>query len=490
MGKEQQALNPAAINGAETEAELDLVEVFYLLWGHILQIIACFLAGALLAFGFTYFFVTPMYQASASIYIVSASNNSIVNLTDLQIGSQLTADYQELMLSRPLLQDVIKNLDLDTNYRSLAGQVSITNANDTRILKVTVTDSDPERAADIANELIKQARIYLPEIMETETPNVVEDAVVPTQKSSPSYAKNTVLGALLGAVLCCGVLLVQYLMKDSFDTPDDVAKYLGVQPLATIPEVDLGSFNHNDTKKKREIIVTDPETGDSKTYLIPYGSRIKIMDGAVLEAGDELTEGSVNPHDILRIKGVRAVQDYMLREVQRVYRLQGVEINDKHIEVIVRQMLQKVRVETNGDSEMLPGVLVDALDFEDTNEKLVEEGKEPAEGKQVLLGITKASLATNSFLSAASFQETTKVLTEAAIKGKVDPLIGMKENVIIGKLIPAGTGMKRYRNIKLDSDINEDDELMFDDFDDFDDYEEEIPRDEENEIEEAPVEEE
>ena len=156
----------------------------------------------------------------------------------------------------------------------------------------------------------------------------------------------------------------------------------------------------------------------------------------------------------------------------------------------MRQMLQKVRVETNGDSEMLPGVLVDALDFEDTNEKLVEEGKEPAEGKQVLLGITKASLATNSFLSAASFQETTKVLTEAAIKGKVDPLIGMKENVIIGKLIPAGTGMKRYRNIKLDSDINEDDELMFDDFDDFDDYEEEIPRDEENEIEEASVEEE
>ena len=156
------------------------------------------------------------------------------------------------------------------------------------------------------------------------------------------------------------------------------------------------------------------------------------MDGAVLEAGDELTEGSVNPHDILKIKGVRAVQDYMLREVQRVYRLQGVEINDKHIELIVRQMLQKVRVETNGDSDMLPGTLVDTLDFEDTNELLESEGKEMAEGKQVLLGITKASLATNSFLSAASFQETTKVLTEAAIKGKVDPLIGMKENVIIG----------------------------------------------------------
>ena len=211
------------------------------------------------------------------------------------------------------------------------------------------------------------------------------------------------------------------------------------------------------------IIVTNNETGESKAYLIPYGSRIKVMDGAVLEAGDELTEGSVNPHDILKIKGVRAVQDYMLREVQRVYRLQGVEINDKHIELIVRQMLQKVRVETNGDSDMLPGTLVDTLDFEDTNELLESEGKEMAEGKQVLLGITKASLATNSFLSAASFQETTKVLTEAAIKGKVDPLIGMKENVIIGKLIPAGTGMKRYRNIKLDSDVNENDEIDFDD---------------------------
>ena len=166
-----------------------------------------------------------------------------------------------------------------------------------------------------------------------------------------------------------------------------------------------------------------------------------------------MTEGSVNPHDILRIKGVRAVQDYMIREVQRVYRLQGVEINDKHIEVIVRQMLKKIRIEKNGDTEFLPGTLVDALDFEEENERLsMKEGKQPAEGKQVLLGITKASLATNSFLSAASFQETTKVLTEAAIKGKVDPLIGMKENVIIGKLIPAGTGMKHYANIRLDSD--------------------------------------
>ena len=230
--------------------------------------------------------------------------------------------------------------------------------------------------------------------------------------------------------------------------------------LAIITEF-AGTAVIKDTKKKREIIVTNNETGESKAYLIPYGSRIKVQDGQELEAGDELTEGSVNPHDILKIKGVRSVQDYMLQEVQRVYRLQGVDISDKHIEVIVRQMLRKVRIEESGDSEYLPGTLVDILDFEDLNEELIKEGKAPAEGKQIMLGITKAALATNSFMSAASFQETTKVLTEAAIKGKVDPLIGLKENVIIGKLIPAGTGMKRYRNVKLDTDMEETDELEF-----------------------------
>ena len=237
--------------------------------------------------------------------------------------------------------------------------------------------------------------------------------------------------------------------------------------LAIITEI-AGTANLNDTKKKREIIVTNKETGESKAYLIPYGSRIKVADGAELEAGDELTEGSVNPHDILRIKGLRAVQDYMIQEVQRVYRLQGVEINDKHIEVIVRQMLKKIRIEDNGDTELLPGTMVDFLEYEDINEQMEAEGKTPAEGKQVLLGITKASLATDSFMSAASFQETTKVLTEAAIKGKVDHLVGLKENVIIGKLIPAGTGLKRYSNIKLSTDDmlkEEEEDIVMDDED-------------------------
>ena len=269
--------------------------------------------------------------------------------------------------------------------------------------------------------------------------------------------------------------------------------------LAIITEIP-GVAVINDTKKKREVIVTDQETGESKTYLIPYGSRIKITDGQILEAGDELTEGSVNPHDILRIKGVRAVQDYMIREVQRVYRLQGVEISDKHIEVIVRQMLKKIRIEDNGDTEFLPGTLVDFLEYEDVNEQMEKEGKQPADGKQVMLGITKASLATNSFLSAASFQETTKVLTEAAIKGKVDPLVGLKENVIIGKLIPAGTGMKRYRDVRLNStmpepevkvediaeELTEDEEIKDDEMVTMD---EELPEDEEFDVEESDEEE-
>jgi len=246
----------------------------------------------------------------------------------------------------------------------------------------------------------------------------------------------------------------------------EARKPKGLAIIAEFP----GVVTIKDTKKKREVVISndDVETEEAKPYLIPYGSRIKVADGDILQAGDELTEGSVNPHDILKIKGVRAVQDYMIQEVQRVYRLQGVEINDKHIEVIVRQMLKKIRIENSGDSEFLPGKLIDSLDFDDMNEKLESEGLVIADGKQVMLGITKASLATNSFLSAASFQETTKVLTEAAINGKIDPLIGLKENVILGKLIPAGTGMKRYRSVKLDTDMDEE-LIISEDFED--DYE-------------------
>jgi DNA-directed RNA polymerase subunit beta' len=224
--------------------------------------------------------------------------------------------------------------------------------------------------------------------------------------------------------------------------------------LAIITEIP-GTVHIREEKNKREIDITNPADGEIKTYQITYGSHIKVREGQQLNAGDPLTEGSINPHDILKVQGISAVQDYILSEVQRVYRLQGVEISDKHIEIIVRQMMRKVRIENNGDTDFLPGSQVDFLDYDETNEVMEKEGKEPAEGERVLLGITKAALATNSFMSAASFQETTRVLTEAAIKGKVDNLVGLKENVIIGKLIPAGTGMKRYRDVKLDTSLED-----------------------------------
>ena len=222
------------------------------------------------------------------------------------------------------------------------------------------------------------------------------------------------------------------------------------------------------TEKKTEIVITDDE-GNSKAYPLSKDTREKVVEGQVVAKGEEITEGSENPHDIVRILGVRAVQDYLLREVQKVYRIQGVDINDKHIELIVRQMLKKIVVDEAGDSKFLPGSQVDTIEFQEVNERLEEEGKTPATGTPIILGITKASLASTSFMSAASFQETTKVLTDAAINGKIDPLIGLKENVIIGKLIPAGTGMKRYQDIKISSTNNYieedeesgDDELIF-----------------------------
>ena len=232
--------------------------------------------------------------------------------------------------------------------------------------------------------------------------------------------------------------------------------------LAIISEI-AGRVTVSDTKRKREVIVTDDSTAESRTYVIPYGSSIKVHDGDVIEKGAELTAGSVNPNDILRINGPGAVQKYITREVQKTYRMQGVDINDKHVEVITRQMLRKVRVEDAGDTNLLIGSLIDKFELEEANERVREEGKVNfASSSPVLLGITKASLATDSFMSAASFQETTKVLTDAAIKGKIDPLQGLKENVIIGKLIPAGTGMSMYKDINITINGEEIDESKID----------------------------
>ena len=236
-----EALNEAPAAWGAPREEIDLVELFYLLWGHIWVILGCLAAGAAAALVITRFFITPLYEATSSLYIVSASNNSVVNLTDLQIGSQLTADYQELMRSRPLLEDVIDRLDLEgMTTRDLEEMIRITNASDTRILKITVSSPDPQQAASIANELVSLARVYLPQIMETQEPNLVEEAIVPTQKASPSYLYNLLLGGVLGAVLCCGVLLGRHLLNDTFVTPDDMARHFGVQPLATIPESEPG----------------------------------------------------------------------------------------------------------------------------------------------------------------------------------------------------------------------------------------------------------
>ena len=257
---ENQAINqPTAQTGQQNNSnEIDLVELFYVMWGHAWQIILCLILGAGIAFGVTKFLITPLYQATSSIYIVSASNNSVVNLTDLQIGAQLTADYQELLVSRPLLEDVIQNLDLKDadgekamSVDALRDMIAVTNTSDTRILKITVTSPDPNESAEIANELVDQACIYLPQIMETDEPNLVEEAIPPTSKSSPSYSRNIVLGGLLGVILCCGVLTLRYLMNDTFMSPDDVQKYLGIQPLATIPEGNLGDFNREEKKHRK-----------------------------------------------------------------------------------------------------------------------------------------------------------------------------------------------------------------------------------------------
>lgn len=234
------------LNNEET---IDLVDVFYLLLDNIWKIVICMVVGALLAFGITKIFIKPTYQATSKIYVVSASNNSVINLSDLQVGSQLTSDYQELLLARPVLQDVIKNLNLSYDYKELEKMISISNTSGTRILNIDVTTTNAQTSADIANELVKQATVYLPQVMETEAPNLVESAVAPSKKSAPSYSKNTLIGALIGAVLMCGILIVKYLMNDTVITAEDVEKYFGTMPLGAIPE---GSSNGRRRKKGAE----------------------------------------------------------------------------------------------------------------------------------------------------------------------------------------------------------------------------------------------
>ena len=270
------------------------------------------------------------------------------------------------------------------------------------------------------------------------------------------YGSNLATGQAVQIGEAVGIIAAQsigepgtQLTMRTFHTVEELFEARKPKSLAVLAEFG-GVVSFSKTEKKTDIVITDDE-GNSKAYPVSRDTRVKVQEGQVVVKGEEITEGSENPHDIVRILGVRAVQDYMLREVQKVYRIQGVDINDKHIELIVRQMLKKIVIESAGDSDFLPGSQVDTLEFTEVNEKLEEEGKRKATGTPIILGITKASLATNSFLSAASFQETTKVLTDAAINGKVDPLIGLKENVIIGKLIPAGTGMKRYQNVELDT---------------------------------------
>ena len=239
--KQQQIKN----NIQDDEYTIDLVEVFYLLLDNIWKIIICMVIGGMIAFGYTKLFVKPTYLATSKIYVVSASNNSVINLSDLQVGSQLTSDYQELMLARPILQDVIKNLDLNMDYKELEKTIEITNTSGTRILAINVTTTNAQTSADIANELAKQATVYLPEIMETESPNIVESAVAPSKKANPSYSKNTLIGMLIGMVLVCAALIIKFVANDTVVTAEDVEKYFGTMPLGSIPE-------YTTSKKKKK----------------------------------------------------------------------------------------------------------------------------------------------------------------------------------------------------------------------------------------------
>jgi DNA-directed RNA polymerase subunit beta' len=365
-----------------------------------------------------------------------------IEITDVKSGSEIIEPLSERLVGRYTIDDIY-----DANTKELI---------------VTNNDAIDEHTADrIVNSGVKKIRIR---------------SVLTCQSlvgvCAKCYGANLATGDAVNVGEAVGIIAAQsigepgtQLTMRTFHTGgvagDDITQGLPrveelfearrPKGLAIISEIP-GTVKLTDSKKKREVIIT-AEDGETKSYQIPYGSRIKVYDDDVVEAGDELTEGSVNPHDILKIKGLKGVQEYLLQQVQTVYRMQGVDINDKHIEVIVRNMMRKVKIEDCGDTSLLPGGLVDMLEFDRENAKALEAGLAPATGERTLLGITKASLATDSFLSAASFQETTRVLTEAAIKGKIDPLVGLKENVIIGKLIPAGTGMSRYKDINISTVI-------------------------------------
>ena len=245
----------------QQDDEIDLVALFYLLWGHMLQIIACVIVGGAAAFAYTYFMVTPLYRATSKMYVASATYNSIVDIYDMQLGSQLALDYEQLILSRPLMEDVAEALELNVSPNAISSMVSIYNPEETRIITITVTCPDPQLAADLANEIAYHASIYLPRIMESPAPNIYEDALVPTKKSSPSYSRNTLLGAMLVAVVYCGILVVRYLMDDSFTTPEDISRYFGVQPLAVIPEGDFGADHSRHTRKKDKNAAKPENTG-------------------------------------------------------------------------------------------------------------------------------------------------------------------------------------------------------------------------------------
>ncbi len=373
---------------------------------------------------------------------VDCGTRKYIEVGDIKDGSEVIESLAERLVGRFTIDPV---LHPETGKVIIEGDKRITDADADRAVKAGLKKVRIRSMLTCHSEYGVCAKCYGSNLATNEEVNVGEAVgIIAAQSIGEPGTQLTMrtfhTGGVAGDDITQGLPRVEELFE--------ARKPKG---LAVISEI-VGTVKINETKKKREVVVT-AEDGDARTYLITYGSRIKVSDGDSVEAGDEITEGSVNPHDILKIKGLKGVQSYLLQEVQRVYRLQGVDINDKHIEVIIRQMLRKIKIDDSGDANMLPGGLVDMFDYEEENARVVALGLRPATGKPTLLGITKASLATESFLSAASFQETTRVLTEAAIKGKVDPLVGLKENVIIGKLIPAGTGMSRYKDINISTVI-------------------------------------